>query len=566
MAITVREALKIPALVDCRVIAGCEGLDRRIQHVTVMDVPNITKWLKGNELLLCAIYVMRDDAEQLVSLVNRANECRVAAIGVKIEHFEDGIPGAMIREADRLRLPIIAIPEPFAWVDVMDPILGEIINTQYARLRRSADLHARFTQLALEGQGLEQIVVALADIIGNSVAITDAAGLLAQVHPSHRRPDAQRVISQLAQYMRRHAAFESSGLQTIEPEESNLPWPVAISAISRSGEYFGHLVCIMDEHVLTPEDVMAVEHATTIAILESLKQQAVDQVKQRFRNSFLYDLLMGTLQDADTIRAHARHVGWDRLGERYGVFIMNVGLCDADEADADTHSLWNDLRDYQRGRDELYSSVNRYFHNLDRNTMLMQLSRDITVLLPLDDSDRGGRLRNGDQGLDDDELIRNVASRAKKHLERNPLISDVSVGIGRVYSGLTELHRAYEEARKALELGTSVWGEASMVHYDDLGVFRILNSADSAELYAFAHEILSPLDAQKDADVLLETMRAFFLQNENVSDTAQMLFVHPNTVRYRLSRIEKCLRLDMSNHEHRMNVNLALKIRKLMNV
>src|SRR5256714_15625210 len=90
-------------------------------------------------------------------------------------------PPFMADEAERLNFPLIELPPPASFNEVISAVLGVILDVQSVRLRRAAEIHDRFTNIVLSGGGLRQIVEALAEAIGLPVAVLDAqAALLAQ--------------------------------------------------------------------------------------------------------------------------------------------------------------------------------------------------------------------------------------------------------------------------------------------------------------------------------------------------------------------------------------------------
>jgi len=83
VGLRVREVLAAPCLADARVLAGAEGLDRIVQRLNVMEVPDILPWVKPHELLLTTGYPLRDDPDALVALVGELDERGLAALAIK---------------------------------------------------------------------------------------------------------------------------------------------------------------------------------------------------------------------------------------------------------------------------------------------------------------------------------------------------------------------------------------------------------------------------------------------------------------------------------------------------
>lgn len=127
---TVKDMLEIPDFRDFRIIAGEGGSSREIKTVSVMDAPDIYEWMKGGEFLITSAYVMREHPEQAADLIERLVENGASAFGIKFTRFIDGLPKEALETAEKLNFPIISIPVEFAFTDVIDPVLREIVDAQ----------------------------------------------------------------------------------------------------------------------------------------------------------------------------------------------------------------------------------------------------------------------------------------------------------------------------------------------------------------------------------------------------------------------------------------------------
>ena len=142
----------------------------------------------------------------------------------------------------------------------------------------------------------------------------------------------------------------------------------------------------------------------------------------------------------------------------------------------------------------------------------------------------------------------------------------ISVGVGRVQSDPLELRVSYSEALRALEVGRRAGGAGRVCLFADLGVDRLLLSCPTAELDAFVSATLGPLLSYERAHPgceLSRTLQVFLAADRNVARTARELFVHYNTVKYRLERLEsvlgsfvdvpeRCLTLELATHVGRL--------------
>jgi len=138
---------------------------------------------------------------------------------------------------------------------------------------------------------------------------------------------------------------------------------------------------------------------------------------------------------------------------------------------------------------------------------------------------------------------------------------DVSIGVGSTYP-LAELHRSYHEARIALTF-RQIKGETGFVQeFADLGVFRELFGCDKERILRFCRQTLDKLlayDHECDADLQI-TLRTLLDTNFNFKLTAEKLFVHVNTVRYRYDKIAQLLDIDLSSPDTRFNLYAAIRV------
>jgi purine catabolism regulator len=139
----------------------------------------------------------------------------------------------------------------------------------------------------------------------------------------------------------------------------------------------------------------------------------------------------------------------------------------------------------------------------------------------------------------------------------------LAAGVGRPHAGLKGVQRSYLEAEQALHAGERLFGSGQTVAFADLGAYRLLAQLHgTAELQFFQQEVLGDLiehDA-KSGGQLIATLDAFFAANGNLSKTAEMLFVHRNTLMYRLNRVAELTGRSLDDPETRFDLQLALKM------
>ena len=127
---------------------------------------------------------------------------------------------------------------------------------------------------------------------------------------------------------------------------------------------------------------------------------------------------------------------------------------------------------------------------------------------------------------------------------------------------MEEVWRSYKEASRVVECQQRICSK-KITYYDELGIYRILSFEGlETELDQFYKEMLGPLveyDRVKGTDLVL-TLSKYFETQGNLKEMSEELFIHYNTVVYRLQRIKEIISMDLDNYEDRLNLQISLKI------
>ena len=140
----------------------------------------------------------------------------------------------------------------------------------------------------------------------------------------------------------------------------------------------------------------------------------------------------------------------------------------------------------------------------------------------------------------------------------------VAVGISTIVDSLKDLARAYKEARVAIEVGKVFDIEKTIVSYENLGIGRLVYQLPTTLCEIFLQEVFKKGSIETLDRETLMTVQAFFENNLNVSETSRKLFVHRNTLVYRLEKIRKITGLDLREFEHAITFKVALMVKKYL--
>ena len=138
---------------------------------------------------------------------------------------------------------------------------------------------------------------------------------------------------------------------------------------------------------------------------------------------------------------------------------------------------------------------------------------------------------------------------------------DVRVSYGTIVDELKDLSKSYKEAKMALEVGRIFYAEKRVNAYNTLGIGRLIYQLPESLCRIFIDEIFGGKEVPDDLDEeTLNTINKFFENNLNVSETSRQLFVHRNTLVYRIEKLEKSSGLDVRKFDDALTFKIALMV------
>ncbi len=164
---------------------------------------------------------------------------------------------------------------------------------------------------------------------------------------------------------------------------------------------------------------------------------------------------------------------------------------------------------------------------------------------------------------DTHEDIMRVASTMLDMLNTEAM-SRVHISVGTVIDEIKEVSKSYKEAKMALDVGKIFYSEKNIVAYSNLGIGRLIYQLPLPLCKMYIREIFGNKSPDNFDDEMLTTINKFFENNLNVSETSRQLFIHRNTLVYRLDKIQKQTGLDIRIFEDSITFKIAMMVVKYM--
>lgn len=411
--------------------------------------------------------------------------------------------------------------------------------------RRAEKVYRDLMRLVLAGEGLERITRELAAAIHSDVLIEDPTGhpLGAAVVPE----DLDRIpglaarqdpgVEDLLQRARaEHRAVELNGT---DGAASTLVAPVVLDE-----ELAGWVWAFNARRGFADFERRALERGALVAALAVSRLRTAQEVEWRLSRDFLDELFDANGGDQGSTLSRALQLGFD-LGLPRTVVVIRPDPAEDDQVVRVTGSA-------ARLQRSLLTQVQRVVNAVaaDGGTLVAARGEDVIVLWPELDKHPGAG---------------EVAEKLGRQIR--PYVGSVSVALGPPCQDVGEYAEAYRLAAGALDLVQRAGSRSRVVAMADLGIYRLLLQVKRPEeLIDFMHGVLRPLydyDGRRDT-TLVETLRAFLRCGFSAAATAEALFVHPNTVSYRLRRIQEILGVDCHDPQALLQFQFAFLIESVL--
>lgn len=537
--ITVEDIRKLALPLSTHVVTGEGLLERSVSWTTVIHPEDeiAAKTLQTHELILVAGVSNRNSAHSDSELIAWASEAKAAAIV-----FSNSVSPTALAEAKAHNMPVLSLPNDVRIRDVEKTIISLLINRKGHIERRGTQIYMQLTQISSRNEGMDELIGAMARLTNKAVIVQDKRLLPI----SHKvQPQFVGLWDDIEYFLKKQdnlpvELHDRHRVMEVDPPVLLQALPIAgmarlVAPIITKNIGRGFLSIIGREGELDEIDQLVCEHGAAACALEMAKQKAVNETEKRLRGTFLDRLLLGDVSQQEAIRQ----------GERFEHDMTQIHL-------AMVLSWRGDNPPSMR---RLETMVNTILGTQRANALvwIREKEREVVVF----------HATNSDNPID---ISMNLAAAFSKEINRQYPQNRVAIGLGQVARDINAWRTSYRDAVQAMELAERLQTDTPL-YIGDLGVYQlILSLSDREKLSDFCERTLGSLteyDMRQNAD-LIKTLEAFFNCHGNLSQTAEALIVHRNTLLYRMNRINDIAAIDLNRPETRLALHLALTIRRLL--
>lgn len=532
------ELLDLPVFKGAILIAGKQGIEREVNTVNMMDAPDIIDFLKKNELLVTTGFHLKDDLNSLLQLIKEMEKQGCAGLGIKTQRYLHQIPEAAIMLADELHLPLLELPIHTSLGDIVNKSLSYILDIRTNELHNAMLTHQQFTNHIMSGQGIHKILESLSSLIQLPVILLNH-----HLQPAINDTNDTSIYEKLESLITsgQYFHFPKTTMSTFtllnETREAITLFPVY------THKHYSYL-CIFGFISLSHRStILTIKQATNVIAFELMKENALKQNTRRIQNEFFTNFINGSFSTNEEIISR---------GKEFGLLNDQRYVCAIGKID-DVEKMLSFMQ-YQSQHELIYDTIESELHRFHQKIYFFTADHSYILLM---------QLKGGWKDIEEPfiSLLKKIQTKISTLFQE-----DLSFGISNYAQQLIQVPISYKEANDALYYGNMSGKKQFIEIYQPKEVPEILRMVPYEQLKKFYSDTFQGFanDPKKDHQVLLHTLSVYLETHCQLSETAKRLYVHRNTVIYRLEKCEEIIGRSLKEADETLRLRLAFRIKALI--
>jgi Purine catabolism regulatory protein-like family. len=535
----VSDLFHVPSFHEFRLVAGEKGTGREIRNVNMMDAPDIIDYLKPNDWLITSGYHLQDNPKFFYQLVGQMAARGCAALGIKTRRFIGGIPEKIVALADRLSFPLIDLPNSLALVDIENQTLSLILDARTKELQFAIDTHQQFTRHIMSGEGIGRLLRQLSDMIGFPVLLLDAYFKIIDV--SAHDLTQSKVLVRLPAADKALFRKQKTGYTAFSVLETHQTFTLFVLHTYKKKRCFLLIGGFVPEtnRLLT----LTVEQALNVLAFELMKDEALKQTDRKVRDAFFANLVLGSFSTGEEIVSRATEFGL-RDGQ--------TSVCVAGELDTVREPV--SFIHFQLETNDVYDYIEGEAGAFPFSAHLFVKDHICAIIVEMKASEENSY-----------RFLKPYLLSIQEHVT-HLFPQTLSFGLSNIFTELSAIPSAYQEAVDALHAGMQIGRRSFIQAYQARGIADLLHRVPVDDLRKLYEDSLQSLAFPKKEEhrALLHTLYVYLETNCQISETAKKLYVHRNTVIYRIDKCEQILGKDLKDPDTTFQLRFALRLKPLI--
>lgn len=536
---TIADILKLPRYSDLKLLTNEHLVDthKTIESVEISETPDIEFYIPTNVLLLTTAMTYANDQSGLIPLIDSLIRAKTIGLGIKTGRFLGKINPEIIEYAEKVNFPLFEIPNTYSLGSLMHQLLNKIWGTRYEEISFALDIQKRFFNLLIQNATNQIVINKLSQIVKTPIILLNPFKEIMDYskHFNLSSNPAQHYVNEIVQKIeqipKERDSFIIKNPKGHEIQVSLVPIKVHT--------YFPHyLVIVNPEQIPYPISSFAIDQAAMVLSFVLFKNEKVSESQQSIETEYFKELIDYHSSSNSSVRAF-------ELNAKYGYVLSNyyqvVHVFD-EAALEDTLLNLNQEERLVLASQWLQKHISQYFTN--GLVIFFSVTKETLILIQQEVEDL-------------DEKLLDIRKQLHESLDIELIFS-----IANPYTDWKRINQSYTEAKLVFDERRSKHQTQPIIHYKDKGMVQLFHHLEKNDVRFFCENILKDFAYPKEP-VLIElrkTLSVYLGAQCEIASAASALFVHRNTVKYRILRCEEILGHSVNSPSHSLNLRLALAL------
>lgn len=542
----VQDFLALEPFVKAKIICGWSGKHNLIKAIFKPEAFNndhLNKELIPKDSLVTLF--LQDVPSNLDELLPTLLEHSLAGVFL-IGNYIPALPSTLINSANEKKLPIISLDSDLVSVDFsryLDLICKLKENDTFIDIVKNS-----YYELFLQKSKTE-LLDHLEKLVNNPILVFNKAWQPVNWNLEHAEifagQDQKKIVGQIIRKTKatrinlkqdKLTSFHNS--VTVNKEN----YDYMIVPLIFKTQLFGHLIALETKTEFSDLDIVLLKQGALVILQELISAKKIEDVEKKYQGEFIYDLLHFNFESEAELRSRGKLWGLD-LSLPHHLLVLKLMSTDSKYHNSDLV-------------DGLKAIVNETISSKGSKPVVAEIHDTLAIIFPVEELEGNHKIKKN---------ISDLAKLIQGKFQKEFAKTSVAIGIGKYYKSITDLGKSFQEAKTALELSRFLERDQHITCFEDLGIIRLLANISYQQLEDYYKEYLTALIDYdlKNKTNFEETLQIYFQKNGDINDTAEKLFLHPNTLRYRLKKIEEITNSDLQKLEDQINLSIACKIAKM---
>ncbi|MDO3410422.1 PucR family transcriptional regulator [Saccharibacillus sp. CPCC 101409] len=536
---TIADILNLSRYSDLKLLTDERSVDthQTIQSVEISETPDIEHYIPANVLLLTTAMSYADDQQGLIALIDSLIRAKAVGLGIKTGRFLGEIRPEIIAYAEKVHFPLIDIPNTYSLGSLLHQLLNKIWGTRYEEISFALDIQKKFFNLLVQNATNQIVINKLSQIVETPVILLnpfkEIMDYSKQFNPSSN--PAQHYVNQIVQKVQ-GVSKESDSLIINGPKGNEIQ--VSLVPI-RVHTYFPHyLVIVNPEQIPYPISSFAIDQAAMVLSFVLFKNEKVSESQQSIATEHFKELIdyhSGANPSVRSFELNVKH-GYLLSNHYQVVHVFDEAALEDPMLNLNREERLTLASQWlQKHVPDEFANGLVLFFGVTKETLLL-IQREVEDL--------------------DDKLL-DIRNRLHDSLGIELIFS-----IGNPYTDWKRINQSYTEAKLVFDERRSRLQTHPIIHYKDKGMVQLFHHLEKNDVRFFCENILKDFAYPKEPALieLRRTLSVYLGAQCEIASAASALFVHRNTVKYRIQRCEEILGHAVNSPSHSLNLRLALAL------